>query len=77
VILYPKRSSLVYRVVTQSEPHILYQLRTFISSLDRNEMSHFGQSIHNNPYIVIPFLGVRQSCNEIHINLFLLPLGYL
>jgi hypothetical protein len=77
MILYPKRSSSVHRVETQSEPYILYQLRSLTSSLDRNEMSNFGQSIHNNPYSVISFLGARQSCNEIHTNLFPFPLGYL
>src|SRR5688572_7692484 len=40
-------------------------------------MSHFSQSIHNNPYRIISFLGARQSSNEIHTNLFPLPLGYL
>jgi hypothetical protein len=77
VILYPKRSSWVHRVETQSEPYILYQLRSLIGSLDQNEMSYFGQSIHNHPYRIISFRGARQSSNEVHTNLFTLPLEYL
>ncbi len=40
-------------------------------------MSHFGQSIHNNPYRIISFRGARQSSNEVYTNLFPLPLRYL
>jgi hypothetical protein len=77
MIPYPKRSSSVHRVETQSEPYILSQLGSLISSLDQNEMGHFGQSIHNNSYRIISFRGARQSNNEIHTNFFPPPFGYL
>jgi hypothetical protein len=40
-------------------------------------VSYLGQSVHNYPKGIISRLGARQSHDEIHSNLFLLPLRYL
>jgi hypothetical protein len=73
--LYLKQSSSVLHVNTQSEPCITLPTEILVSSLDRNEVSYFGQSIHNHPYGIISFRGARQPDNEVH--LFPLPFGYL
>ena len=40
-----------------------------------DEMSNLGQSIHDDPYGVIPTRGVRQTHNEVHVDVFPFPLG--
>jgi hypothetical protein len=40
-------------------------------------VSYLGPSVHNYPKGIISRLSPRQSHDEIHSNLFLLPLGYL
>jgi hypothetical protein len=51
-------------------------LRSSIDRLDRYEVSYLGQSVHNYPKGIISRLSPRQSHDEIHDNLFPLPLGY-
>jgi len=44
--------------------------RRSITSLNINEMSRLGQSIYDYPNRVIPLSCSRQTCNEVHTDLF-------
>jgi hypothetical protein len=38
-------------------------------------MSRLGQTVHNDPYRVVPTRGASQTHDEVHADVFSLPLG--
>jgi hypothetical protein len=51
----------------------LDKLSSRICHLDRDDMSNLGQSIHDDPYGVIPALAAGQPNYEINSDFFLFP----
>ena len=49
------------------------KLISMMSRPDGNEMIHFRESVHNNPYSIVSSVRSRKSCDKIHPDFIPLP----